>query len=159
MSQHTTITTSKTHRRNQSCVIGEVIIRFDENLQAIVETDKLEALMLRDKSLSYGDMKTELPTSEEVIEDAVDDSHVNDFAAELDAANTNTKEENPDMINIVSGEKVEEIVVEGDTLDDVEFSELTLAALKDVATEANLPATEWKSLRKADLVEYLKTKI
>jgi hypothetical protein len=162
MSETTKITTSKSHRGGQSCIIGEIIVKFDENLEAIVDTADLETLIAQDSSLSYEGMPKEIievATIKEEVTEEVDNSHVDSFTAELDAANGGTIEENPEKVNIVTGEVVEATSVEDDTIDDVDLSDLTLAALKETAKEAELPSSEWKSLKKDDLVAYLKTKI
>lgn len=143
------VTTNKLNRRNLTCIIAGIIVAFDVNLQAHVDEEDLQYILEADQSIDFdGKEKYDIPsikTEQEKVQA--------DFVVELSkAAGVDVEETDKVEVEETEEDKLTEVT-------DIEFDELTVSALKDVAREANLPSSEWNGLRRNELVAYLKSKL
>lgn len=144
------VKTHKENRKNLTCVIGGVLVAFDEKLEAHVDESDLQAILKVDPTLQFeGKDAFDIPEPKTKEEEDQDN-----FIAELnDAAG----------IEEVEVEEVEEeVATEEEQLTEateINFDDLTKAALQDIAKESDLPSKEWSKLSKAKLIGYLKSKL
>lgn len=129
-----TIFTTKQNRRNLQIEIGGHLVEFDGNLSATVEENVATELMELDSSIGVVGESPVEEIKEEVKEEVVVSSEP---ATEI----------------------VEESIVEENEDAVIDFDALTLAELKAVAKESNLPSKEWSTLKKVALIEYLQSKL
>lgn len=134
-----TIFTTKQNRRNLQIEIGGHLVEFDDNLSAVVEEKVATELMELDPSIGFRGAAPAEEVKEEV-------KHVTEEVIE-----------SPEPIVNVNENSVDEVSVSEE--DEVDFDSLTLAELKAVAKESNLPTKEWSTLKKVALIEYLQSKL
>lgn len=133
------IKTSRVNRRNLKVqLMDEVIVHFNEELIGdLKEEDKLEAILVRDSSISLVEESKE--TKKEVKNVAKE--KVEEVATE--EATVSIVEE---------AKEIEKEEVEAKLgLEDLKVSEL-----QELCQEAKLPEEEWKNLKKTDLISYVK---
>ena len=156
----TILTTSKINRTNATVVVGPHLLKFNEKRQVEVASDLAEEIAKMDPSISYENMPEYLiPKVEEVV---VKEASEEDLSAAKDNKDSFAKELARAGGFDYEEEALEPIRSEEESLveaTDLEFDDLTLSALKDVAKESELPHSEWGKLKKNELVDYLKSKI
>jgi hypothetical protein len=131
------IHTEKQNRKNLTCSIGGVIVAFDEELKAHVEESDLKAILEVDPEIGFeGKEDMDIAPAKTAQDEAVES-----FIEEM---------------GVVEEVSEEDQLVEAT---DINYDDLTKAALQDVARESELPNKEWSKLNKVKLIAYLKTKL
>jgi len=147
-----TITTHKPNRMGLTCIIAGIAVQFNNDLQAEIDEGDLAAITAVDPSLQYKGKPTQ-KEDDEANQDAF--AQELDSAAEADAEDTAPPETEPEDAPDDKQTEEEQLTENAE----INFSDLTKAALVDVAKEAGLPSSEWSKLNKAKLIEYLKKKM
>jgi len=134
---------SRASRTIKFMVEGQnVALAFDENLEAEVDAQLVDPLLT-----DYGD-------SLEVVDGDVSVPADEPIApANLDEVEP-VIEEDPEP----EAEEMEKVAVVDETPDN-DFSNATVAELRAIAKDLDLPANEYRSLKKAALIAYLQDKI
>lgn len=155
------IKTSKKNRQNLTCIIAGISVAFNENYEAVVDESELKQILAVDQSISYEGMpKVEevVVTEKSAFESELDAAANNSTAEKLEDAQAENAAAKAEDASIASEEnKTEEDVITENT--EINFDDLTKAALQDVAKEAGFDSSEWKNLKKEDLIVYLKQKM
>ena len=165
------IKTTKLNRVNSTVqLIGGVTVTFNSNLEAeLLEEDRFEEICERDKSIfdpnatpTEDSEPTSGKTTVNPTEPVKEQKEEGDEIEVPEGMEKRVVTQEDIDINGPEIGKVGDVIlfpIEEEEEDEINLTEMTVVELQETCKELEIPAEEWKDLKKQQLIDFLNSKI